>query len=70
MKKIGFFEEDQGVRSHMRLQSFIALMAGVGISIFAVVTKQLDVNLIALVTMFVVAAFAPKAVQKFAEIKK
>jgi len=68
--KTGFFEEAPGVRSHMRLQSFMALLAGIGIAGFAVGTKQVDANIIALVTMFVVAAFAPKAVQKFAENKK
>ena len=65
--KTGFFEEAPGVKSSIRLQSFVALLAGIGISAFAIGTKQLDANVIALVTMFIVGAFTPKVVQKFAE---
>ena len=69
MAKTGFFEESPGNKSAIRLQSFIALWIGAGISIFAIGTKQLDVNVIAIVTLFIVAAFVPKAVQKYAEFK-
>jgi hypothetical protein len=69
MSKTGYFEEAPGVKSAMRLQSFISLWIGAGIACFAIGTKQLDVNVIALVTLFIVAAFVPKAVQKFAELK-
>jgi hypothetical protein len=68
--KTGYFEEAPGVKSNMRLQSFIALWIGAIIAVFAIATKQLDVNVIAIVTLFIVAAFVPKAVQKFAEIKQ
>ena len=67
--KTGFFEEAPGVKSAMRLQSFIALFIGGGIACFAIGTKQLDVNVIAITTLFIVAAFVPKAIQKYAEIK-
>ncbi len=69
MTKTGYFEEAPGQKSAMRLQSFISLWIGAGIACFAIGTKQLDVNVIALVTLFIVAAFVPKAVQKFAELK-
>jgi hypothetical protein len=67
--KTGYFEEAPGVKSAMRLQSFIALWIGAAIACFAIGTKQLDVNVIAIVTLFIVAAFVPKAIQKYAEIK-
>lgn len=70
MKKIGFFEEDEGIKSSGRLNSFLSLVAGIGISVFSIATKQLDANVIALVVLFVVAAFAPHAVVKFAERDK
>jgi hypothetical protein len=68
--KVGFFYEAEGVKSSMRLQSFIALLISAAISGFAIGTKQLDANVIAIVTLFVVAAFVPKAIQKYAEIKE
>lgn len=67
MGKVGFFETSEGNKSAMRLNSFISLLTAIAISIYATITKQLEINTISLVTMFVVSAFAPKAVQKFAE---
>jgi hypothetical protein len=68
--KVGFFYESEGIKSSMRLQSFIALLIAASVSGFAIGTKQLDANVIAIVTLFVVAAFVPKAIQKYAEIKQ
>jgi hypothetical protein len=68
--KTGFFEEAPGVKSLMRMQSFIALFIGASIAMFAIWTKQLDVNVISIVTLFIVAAFVPKAIQKYAEFKQ
>ena len=65
--KTGFFEEAPGVKSSMRLNSHLALWLSFLMAGFAIWTKQLDANTIALITIFVVGAFAPKAVQKFAE---
>ena len=65
--KTGFFEEDAGQKSMMRLMCFVALLAAVLLSFFAALTSQVEANMIALVTMFLVAAFAPKAIQKYAE---
>lgn len=65
--KVGYFEESPGNKSSMRMNSFIALIAAILLSFFALATKQLDVNVLGLITVFLVGAFAPKAVQKFAE---
>lgn len=65
--KVGFFDESEGVKSSMRLMCFISLMIAASISFFSIWTKQLDVNVIAIVVLFVVGAFAPKAIQKYAE---
>jgi hypothetical protein len=67
--KTGYFEESPGVKSSMRLQSFISLWIGAGIAFFSIGTRQLDVNVMALITLFIVAAFVPKAIQKYAETK-
>lgn len=67
--KTGFFEEQPDVKSSMRLNSFVALCAAIALAGFSISTKQVDANTIALISVFVVGAFAPKAVQKFAEQK-
>ena len=67
-----FFDDDKGNRSSMRLMSFIGLVIA-GFLAFSMVmgwgsdkgNKQTE-----LVLYFLVAAFAPKAVQKFAEKEK
>ena len=66
---VGFFDEKQGERSMMRLMNFLSLIIAAGIACFAIGTKQLDANVIAMVTMFLVGAFVPKAIQKYAENK-
>jgi len=65
--KVGFFDESEGIRSSMRMMCFISLMIAAAVTFFSIGTKQLDVNVIAVVVLFVVAAFAPKAIQKYAE---
>ena len=65
--KIGMFEEEKGQTSYIRVGSFISLMQGSALAWFCLITRQLDANCLALITMFIVAAFAPKAIQKFAE---
>jgi len=68
--KIGFFEESENVKSSMRLYSFIALLAAIAMCFYAMASNQLDANVITTVSMFLIAAFAPKTVQKFAEKPK
>ena len=67
--KIGYFEEEEGVKSSMRLMSFISLLTAIVISIISVINNQLDSNILILISSFIVGAFAPKSVQKFAENK-
>ncbi len=71
--KSGFLEEDSGSRSSMRLMSLISLGASIMfgfLTLYISLEKgQADSNGIILTAMFLVGAFAPKAVQKFAEQK-
>ena len=69
-KTIGFLEEGYKQKSAMRLMCFISLMASLCfafISIFKSDTKEVSLQLS---YTFLVAAFAPKAIQKFAELGK
>jgi len=68
IKKTTFFEEDNGSQSSMRLMCFISLVTAIIISFTSMFVKlPNDINY--MITLFVVSAFAPKAVQKFAETK-
>ena len=59
------FEDDKGQPSNMRFMSFLALVYSFFYCSFALwKEKPVDVEVLVL---FVVAAFAPKVVQKFAE---
>ena len=72
-KKVGFFQEESGSNSSMRLMSFLALIAA---AMFGVLTIKLNANGnndggngLYITFGFLLAAFAPKAIQKFAEQK-
>jgi hypothetical protein len=60
-----FFQENNGQYSAMRAMSFIALIAAIVFGTITITSKNSDGKYIT--TSFLVAAFAPKAVQKFAE---
>jgi hypothetical protein len=60
-----FFQENNGQYSAMRAMSFIALIAAIVFGAVTITSKNSDGKYIT--TSFLVAAFAPKAVQKFAE---
>lgn len=60
-----FFQEDNGKYSTMRAMSFIALIAAIVFGAMTIMDKDSEGGYIT--TAFLVAAFAPKAVQKFAE---
>lgn len=66
----GYLTDDQGHPSSMRMMSMVALIAAI---VFGLITVLLgranDQNGLYLTALFLVAAFAPKALQKFAEAK-
>ena len=70
MKKIGYFEEEEGVKSLMRLNSFIALCAAIVIAVAAIAMGQINPSMVGIISAFLGGAFGPKAIQKFAETKK
>jgi intracellular septation protein A len=60
-----FFQEDNGKYSTMRAMSFIALIAAIVFGAITMTSKDSEGKYIT--TTFLVAAFAPKAIQRFAE---
>ncbi len=69
-KRAGLFEEDNGKISSMRLMSFIALIAAIIFGFLTILLKDGNAsNGIYITFGFLLAAFAPKALQKFAETK-
>ena len=66
--KTGYLEDHQGNPSSMRLMSVVALLASIAFGLIAVLHDGgNDPNALYITTMFLIAAFAPKALQKFAE---
>ncbi len=70
-EKPRFLEDDQGNPSSMRLMSVIALIASI---VFGLLTALHPVasksaNGLYITMAFLLAAFAPKALQKFAEVR-
>ena len=64
----GFMKEDNGSYSSMRLMSFVALISAIVFGSISLVASDSQGNVgINLTYSFLVAAFTPKAVQKFAE---
>lgn len=66
---VGFFEEDNGNKSSMRLMSFTALLASISFGLITILLEGSDSDGVYITFGFLIAAFAPKAVQKFAEQK-
>lgn len=64
-----YLSDDRGNKSSMRLMSFIALIAALIISGFLLFLDRLTPESVTLVSLFIFGAFAPKALQKFAETK-
>ncbi|WP_293349900.1 MULTISPECIES: hypothetical protein [unclassified Microcoleus] len=60
-----FFQENNGQYSAMRAMSFIALIAAIVFGAIAITTNSSAGKDIT--TAFLAAAFAPKAIQRFAE---
>ena len=61
-------KDDKGNPSSMRIMSISALAVAAGLAFIPVFFKEAEVDHM-LVLYFLTAAFAPKAVQKFAEKK-
>ena len=69
-QKPGFLEDHQGNASSMRLMSVVALIASIAFGVLSIVGPARDnPNALYITTAFLIAAFAPKALQKFAEAR-
>ena len=62
-----YLTDDQGAPSSMRLMSILALIVAAGLACVEVFGWGTGEKNTELVLYFLIAAFAPKAVQKFAE---
>ena len=67
----GFLEEAPGRKSSMRAMSFVALLASIMFGTISLLLSEVDTQQtgIFLTFGFLLAAFAPKALQKFAETR-
>lgn len=72
-QKTGWLEDNQGNPSAMRAMSMLSLFTAITFASFVVFSCADDITINEdirwLITIFLLAAFAPKAVQKFAENK-
>ena len=66
---VGFMTEDNGKYSSMRLMSLIALISAIAFGVVTIANPDSEGVGTNLTYSFLVAAFTPKAVQKFAEQK-
>lgn len=66
-KKVSFLTDDEGNLSSMRMMSFIALLAAIGLAAAPFIGSSEGDPMH--VFYFLLAAFAPKALQKIAEKK-
>lgn len=66
----GFLEERPGVKSNMRMMSVVALIASIVFGLISVLHPQASssANGLWITFGFLIGAFAPKALQKFAEV--
>lgn len=71
MKKIGMFEEKEGVVSSTRVMTFIAAIGGIIIAVSSVFLKNVTVgDALPMVITLLSYSFGAKVFQKFAEIRK
>jgi hypothetical protein len=68
MKKVGFFEESEGVKSSARLKSFLVLLFTMGFDVLWVMDNDITGNFLILNGLLLVAAFAPQYLHKLAEL--
>lgn len=64
-----YLEDDNGNKSAMRAMSILSLVAAIVFAWLVVTGSGNDSDGLKIVYAFLVAAFAPKVVQKFAEVK-
>ena len=62
-----FLSDREGKPSSMRLMALLSLLTAIGLALLPTITMQEIPAQETLVLYFLTAAFAPKAVQKFAE---
>ena len=66
----GYLTDDLGHPSSMRLMSMLALIASIAFGLITVLDKDVNhENGLYITVLFALAAFAPKALQKFAEAR-
>ena len=66
----GYLTDDQGDPSSMRLMSMISLIAAIVFGLITVLQRDVNhENGLYITGLFVLGAFAPKALQKFAEAR-
>ena len=66
----GYLTDDHGHPSSMRLMSMLALIASIAFGLITVLHEDANhENGLYITVLFALAAFAPKALQKFAEAK-
>jgi hypothetical protein len=65
--EVGFFEDDKGNRSCMRLMSITALLAAIVFGMVTLLSPAAADQGTMITFGFLLSAFAPKALQKFAE---
>ncbi len=68
-KKAGYLEDNEGNPSSMRVMCGVALIAAIGFGYLTLTGGDVNPSGVNIVFGFLIAAFAPKAVQKFAEKK-
>ena len=68
MDKVKYLEDDNGNPSSIRLMSFLALFASIVFGLLTILREQASDG-IYVTTAFLLAAFAPKTLQKYAEKK-
>lgn len=66
-KKVGFLQDNEGHNSSMRLMSLIALFAAIMFGILTIRSNDGNTDGTLITFSFLLSAFAPKALQKFAE---
>ena len=71
--RVGFLQDDEGHNSSMRLMSLVALIAAIMFGILTMrsnSTQARNTDGTMITFSFLIAAFTPKALQKFAEKSK